>query len=63
MNLKRITSCMLLSLSTAFMAVAQQPYGGCWHPDDIKDWTPEKFADNKFNKAKVPLASVSRNLH
>lgn len=35
---------------------AQQPYGGCWHPEDIKNWSPETDKDAKFNRAKVPLA-------
>ena len=34
---------------------AHQPYGACWHPDDIRDWTPQKFPDNKYNRAKLPL--------
>ncbi len=32
-----------------------QPYSGCWHPDYIKDWTPEKDPDRKFNRSSVPL--------
>lgn len=24
---------------------AQQPYGGCWHPEDIKNWSPETDKD------------------
>lgn len=35
---------------------AQQPYGGCWHPDDIKNWSPETDKDAKFNRSRVPLA-------
>lgn len=34
---------------------AQQPFSGCWHPDFIKDWTPEKDPDRKFNRSSVPL--------
>lgn len=37
-------------------AYAQQPYGGCWHPDDIKNWSPETDKDAKFNRSRVPLA-------
>lgn len=37
-------------------AWAQQPYGGCWHPDDIKNWSPQTDPDAKFNRARVPLA-------
>jgi endo-beta-N-acetylglucosaminidase D/PKD repeat protein len=43
---------VLLSLGTLN---AQQPYAGCWHPDFIKDWTPEKDPDRKFNRSSVPL--------
>lgn len=35
---------------------AQQPYQGCWHPDDIKNWSPETDPDAKFNRSLVPLA-------
>lgn len=35
--------------------VAQAPLAGCWHPDFIKDWTPEKDPDRKFNRSTVPL--------
>ena len=29
-----------MALAAMFMqnVYAQQPYGGCWHPDDIKNW-------------------------
>lgn len=36
---------------------AQQPYGGCWHPDDIKNWSPASDPDAKYNRARVPLAA------
>lgn len=36
---------------------AQQPYGGCWHPDDIKNWSPASDPDAKYNRARVPLAT------
>ena len=36
-------------------AFAQQPYGGCWHPEDIKNWSPDTDKDAKFNRSKVPL--------
>ena len=35
---------------------AQQPYSGCWHPDDIRNWSPETDRDAKFNRSRVPLA-------
>lgn len=50
----------LISAALAALAVcsanAQQPYGGCWHPDDIKNWSPENDPDAKFNRSRVPLA-------
>ena len=50
----------LVSTALVAMAVcganAQQPYGGCWHPDDIKNWSPETDPDAKFNRSRVPLA-------
>lgn len=36
-------------------AYAQSPYAGCWHPDYIIDWTPEKDPDRKFNRSTIPL--------
>ena len=35
---------------------AQQPYGGCWHPEKVKNWSPETDPDAKFNRSRVPLA-------
>jgi endo-beta-N-acetylglucosaminidase D len=46
----------LTALSMSTTVSAKQPYGGCWHPDYVKDWTPESDPDAKFNRAKVPLA-------
>ena len=50
---------ILMALAAMFMqnVYAQQPYGGCWHPDDIKNWSPETDKDAKFNRARVPLAN------
>ena len=56
MSKKRLIAVFLTTLLSVGMAYAQQPYGGCWHPQDIKDWTPEKFPDDKFNRSRVPLA-------
>lgn len=38
------------------LSFAQQPFNGCWHPNHVKEWTPEKYPDSKFNISKVPLA-------
>ena len=46
-------SLTLLCLGTV---KAQQPYGGCWHPKDIKDWSPKTDPNAKFNRSRVPLA-------
>lgn len=35
---------------------AQQPYGACWHPEDIKNWSPETDPDAKFNRSTVKYA-------
>lgn len=35
--------------------LAQQPYGGCWHPQHIINWSPETDPDAKFNRSTVPL--------
>ena len=54
MNIKKIFGALICSL-VALATYAQQPYGGCWHPDFIKDWSPEKDPDAKFNKSTVKL--------
>lgn len=55
MKLNRL---ILAAVAAMFVegAYAQQPYGGCWHPDDIKNWSPETDKDAKFNRSRVPLA-------
>ena len=56
MRLNRLFCVAMLSMLFGGSAWAQQPYGGCWHPDDIKNWSPETDKDAKFNRSKVPLA-------
>ena len=56
MKIKKLLVMTFLSLMAATGANAQQPYGGCWHPDDIKNWSPETDPDAKFNRSKVPMA-------
>lgn len=46
----------LLAAATSLGLSAQQPYGGCWHPRDIKSWSPENDPAAKFNRSRVPLA-------
>ncbi len=56
MKIKKLLVMTFLSLMAATGANAQQPYGGCWHPEDIRNWSPETDPDAKFNRSKVPLA-------
>lgn len=46
----------LVTLLTFQQAGAQQPYGGCWHPWEIKNWSPETDPDAKFNRSVIPMA-------
>lgn len=55
MNLKQLIVATVLAF-TAGNSFAQQPLNLCCHPNDIKDWTPGKNADDVFNVSKVPLA-------
>lgn len=54
-KIKAIALAALL-LGSAMTMNAKQPYGGCWHPKDIKEWSPETDPDAKFNRSRVPLA-------
>lgn len=56
MNFKKIVGFMFVSFLLAETATAQQPYGGAWHPEDIKNWSPQNDPDAKFNRSRVPLA-------
>lgn len=52
------TTFWFLLFVVAFMTnsvVAQQPYGGCWHPEHVKDWSPETDPNAKFNRSTVAL--------
>lgn len=57
MNYKKLLFASLLAAAMAIPSEAEQPYGGCWHPDDIKNWSPETDPDAKFNRSRVPLAA------
>ena len=46
---------LIIMLCLSLYGQAQQPYAGCWYPRDIKNWTPEKFSYNKYNRATVKL--------
>ncbi len=56
MKLQRLLSVSFLTLLCMVITKAQQPYGGCWHPDYVRTWTPESDPNAKFNRSKVPLA-------
>lgn len=56
MNLKQLlVSATMLSVFSWY-SQAQQPYSGCWHPEDIREWNPETDPDAKFNRSTVKLA-------
>jgi endo-beta-N-acetylglucosaminidase D/PKD repeat protein len=55
MNTKKLLCALVLLLTVTSFSFAQKPMGGCWHPDDIKDWTPESDPNAKFNRSTVPL--------
>lgn len=57
MTLKPLKAALSAILMSVLPGMAQQPYGGCWHPTDIYNWSPETDPDAKFNRAKVPLAN------
>ena len=41
MKIKKLLVMTFLSLIATAGVKAQQPYGGCWHPEDIRNWSPE----------------------
>lgn len=57
MNIKKLFSVITFSLCLGGVMQAQQPYTGCWHPEDIKNWTPENDPSAKFNRSQIPLAN------
>lgn len=56
MKLNKLWGLTFVSLFVTNAANAQQPYTGCWHPDDITNWSPQTDKDAKFNRSRVPLA-------
>ena len=56
MNLKQSLIATALVAAVAMPVAAQQPLGGCWHPTDITNWSPQNDPDAKFNRSRVPLA-------
>lgn len=60
MRINRLFSLLLVLLLTG-QVFAQQPYGPCWHPVNIKTWTPSSDKDFKFNKATVRIQPRFQN--
>ncbi|MCM1224102.1 MAG: hypothetical protein NC548_57585, partial [Lachnospiraceae bacterium] len=58
-TMKRLYSIIASSMLTVGV-LAQQPYVGCWHPEDIIDWSPDTDPNAVFNRAKIPLAERYR---
>lgn len=46
------TVCALTAIASGY---AQQPYGGCWFPDEVINWSASTDADAKFNRSRIPL--------
>ena len=46
------TACALTAIASGY---AQQPYGGCWFPDEVINWSASTDADAKFNRSRIPL--------
>lgn len=55
MKYKNLVIALLVALFFAPTAMASQPYGGCWHPADIRNWSPENDPEARFNRSRVPL--------
>lgn len=55
MRLRKIVPVLMASCTLGLSAVAQQPFGGCWHPDGIKNWSIDKYPEAKFNRSTIPL--------
>ncbi|MGP1590276.1 MAG: endo-beta-N-acetylglucosaminidase [Prevotella sp.] len=56
MKLIKLMGLTFLSLLLTNGIKAQQPYNGCWHPTDIKNWSPQNDPNAKFNRSRVALA-------
>ncbi|MDE6450334.1 MAG: carbohydrate-binding protein, partial [Muribaculaceae bacterium] len=55
MRLKHYFISAAMALLSTMAMEAQQPYGGCWFPDDVINWSPETDVDAKFNRSRIPL--------
>ena len=60
MKLIKLMGLTFLSLLLTHSVKAQRPYNGCWHPNDIRNWSPTNDPNAKFNRSRVPLAKRFR---
>ncbi len=49
-NILLLVMCCLVSL-----VQAQQPYAGCYHPEDLKNWVPGEDPNDVFNRGTIAL--------
>lgn len=49
-NILLLVMCCLVSLIQA-----QQPYAGCYHPEDLKNWVPGEDPNDVFNRGTIAL--------
>jgi endo-beta-N-acetylglucosaminidase D len=61
MNLKRLLLAVITLFTVVNASFSQRPYANCWHPDDIKDWTPESDPYAKLNRSTVKLQTRFKN--
>lgn len=52
---RKLLSLLAISVMTIQAGLAQQPYGNCMKPDDLRTWSPETDPEIKFNRSTVPL--------
>ena len=55
MTFKKLLLALAVFTGVCNVAQAQQPFGGCWHPDYVINWSPDKDPDAKFNRSTVAL--------
>ncbi|MCG8579712.1 MAG: discoidin domain-containing protein [Bacteroidales bacterium] len=48
---------LLVLLCLVTLTQAQQPYAGCYHPEDLKNWVPGEDPNDVFNRSTIPLQS------
>ncbi len=46
---------LFVAFSLAFIANAQQPYAGCYHPEHVKAWKPGVDPNDVFNRGTIKL--------